>query len=858
MTGSYNPILVAISVLIAVLAAFVALAMAARVTAAQGRFRAAWLAGGSLALGVGIWSMHFVGMLAFRLGVPVAYDVPLVLLSAGVPILASLLALWVMSRPVATVPGMAIAAVLMGIAIAGMHFIGMAAMRLPAHISWRGGWGVASVTIAVAASAAALWLGYHYRRDETAHALRAKGAAAVALGAGIAGMHYAGMATARFTPHGTTLRVTRQDLLQTPGLAMAVAIATFSVLAVALVGALADRRMRQRSAETEALRRSQDRFRSLVTATAQVIWTADAAGQFREEQREWSAFTGTSAEDYHGSGWLRSVHPDDRARVESVWRRAVETRSAYETELRLRRWDGEYRIMTMRGVPVLEPDGRIREWVGSNTDITERRREEAARDFLAEATRVLASSLDYETTLSTVARLAVPRLADWCAVDLSGEGGRLRRVAVAGPNPALEELARRMEERYPADPASPYGTHAVIRSGEPRMMPEVTEVMLQEFAHDEEHLRMMRALELRSYVLVPLRARGRTLGALTLVSSDPARRYGPADLGLAEELAGRAAVAIDNAQLFHETEESRAQLEQQAAELEETQAEMEMAHDELQSANEELVARTADAERARAAADEANQAKSAFLATMSHELRTPLNAIGGYAQLIEMEIHGPITTAQRENLEKIRRNQTHLLGLINDVLNFAKVEAGQVQYHLAAVPVNATLAALEALVEPQIRSKGLRYTFRDGDPGVRVRADRERMEQILINLLSNAIKFTERGGSVVMEWEADAEEVRIRVCDTGRGIPADKIGTIFEPFVQVDPALTRSTEGTGLGLAISRDLARAMGGDLSTRSREGEGTTFTLVLPRAADAGGDSPPEGDEPGGLEGEETAAA
>jgi signal transduction histidine kinase len=223
---------------------------------------------------------------------------------------------------------------------------------------------------------------------------------------------------------------------------------------------------------------------------------------------------------------------------------------------------------------------------------------------------------------------------------------------------------------------------------------------------------------------------------------------------------------------------------------------------------------------------------------MSHELRTPLNAIAGYAQLLEMGIHGEVNDTQREYLEKIRRNQMHLLGLINDVLNFAKIEAGQVQYDIGDVPLDETLAAVEALIEPQVSARKHQYTYRRGDAGVQVRADRDRVEQIILNLLSNAVKFTAPGGRIVMEWEAEDRVVRVRVRDSGRGIPNEKLPAIFEPFVQVDPALTRSSEGTGLGLAISRDLARAMKGDLTVESREGAGSTFTLTLPRARDLPG--------------------
>ncbi len=831
MHGSYNATLVVASVLIAIFAAYAALALASRVAASSGRFRAAWLVGGSVSMGVGIWAMHFVGMLAFRLPVPMAYAVPTVVLSALAAIGASGLALYVAGRPVVRPPGLLAAGLAMGAAIAGMHYIGMAALRTPADLSHDPARVAASIAIAVGASLAALWLSLRFRADESPRGRRWKAASALVMGAAVAGMHYTAMSAARFQPARSTMGIAEADVLRTEGLAGGIAAATLVLLAVTVLGAVVDRRARARSAETEALRRSEDRFRSLVLATAQVVWTTDPAGEMADEQPEWSTFTGMSFDEYRGMGWLNAAHPDDRERVAHAWRTAVERRTLLSAEHLMRRADGEWRHVAMRAVPVLEPGGRVREWVGTTTDVTDRKRTEEARDFLAEASRVLAASLDHEATLRAVAALAVPRLADWCAVDVLGENGRLERVAVEHRDPVKVALAHEIEARYPADPAAPHGLPHVIRTGRPEMMAGIPDAVLEAAARDPEHLRLIRGLGLRSYIVVPLVARERTLGAISLVHAESGRVHDAADLALAEELARRAAVAIDNARLFAETEESRAQLEQQAAELEEAQAEMEMAHDELQRANDELVERTADAERARAAADDANAAKSAFLATMSHELRTPLNAIAGYGQLLEMEIHGPVNDTQREYLEKIRRNQTHLLGLINEVLNFAKIEAGQVQYAIGDVAVDETLAAVEALIEPQVRARGHHYTYRRGDPSVTVRADRERLEQVVLNLLTNAVKFTDPGGRIVLEWEAAGGRVFVRVRDTGRGIPADRLGAIFEPFVQVDPALTRSSEGTGLGLAISRDLARAMDGDLTVESREGEGSTVTLTLP---------------------------
>jgi signal transduction histidine kinase len=229
----------------------------------------------------------------------------------------------------------------------------------------------------------------------------------------------------------------------------------------------------------------------------------------------------------------------------------------------------------------------------------------------------------------------------------------------------------------------------------------------------------------------------------------------------------------------------------------------------------------------------ASQAKSEFLASMSHELRTPLNAIGGYAELLAMGVRGPLNAEQAQDIARIRRSQQHLLTLINDVLNFAKVDAGQTEYRLTAVPVDEALRDTESMIAPQVLAKGLHYSYKGAGKFASVLADPEKLQQIVLNLLGNAVKFTEPGGSITLSSQFAGQCIEIKVADTGPGIPPEKLDRIFDPFVQAERRLNQPVQGVGLGLAISQDLAEAMAGKITVESEVGEGSTFTLSLPRA-------------------------
>jgi signal transduction histidine kinase len=257
-----------------------------------------------------------------------------------------------------------------------------------------------------------------------------------------------------------------------------------------------------------------------------------------------------------------------------------------------------------------------------------------------------------------------------------------------------------------------------------------------------------------------------------------------------------------------------------------------------------LVAQQRAAQRAATAA---NQAKAQFLAIMSHELRTPLNAIAGYVQLLNMGIRGPVNDQQRADLERIAKSQQYLTRLVCDVLDFARMEVGQLSVAVDDVTLVDALDAADALIAPQARAGGLSYQYRPPSRAVTVRADRERLEQVVLNLLSNAMKFTPAGGRVTLDCTTRGGKVVVRVRDTGRGIPREKQSTIFEPFTQVDQTYTRDVGGAGLGLAISRELSRAMGAELTVESTPGRGSTFTLRLERGATRTPGGPPTGGFP-----------
>jgi signal transduction histidine kinase len=443
--------------------------------------------------------------------------------------------------------------------------------------------------------------------------------------------------------------------------------------------------------------------------------------------------------------------------------------------------------------------------------------------FLADASRRLGASFELEAAFAAVAQVALPTPGAWCVVDVIQPNGSWHRLPIVHPDPLKARLVRELDGHWSPAPGDPLGVPLMSQSRMTTIVDADRADVLSTAAHGTTNLRILGSLGLGSLLVVPLVAHDRLGGAITFVGAPGAAPYGADDIQLAEDLAERCATLLDGARLYESARVARS----------------------------EALAASALADLARQEADTANRAKSAFLTSMSHELRTPLNAILGYTELVLIGLRGVVSPEQKDALHRIQRAGTHLLGLINDVLNMAKLKAAQVYVVMSELVAVELLDSAGSMIEPQAGAKGLAFVRLPCDPALTIYGDREKVIQILLNVLSNAIKFTAFGGRVTLAAAAfdrrrrpagtvperdpgAPPSVQLTVVDTGRGLAPDQLTTIFDPFVQVGRPLMGMDAGIGLGLAISRDLARAMGGELTVESTLGVGSTFTLTMPSAA------------------------
>jgi signal transduction histidine kinase/CHASE3 domain sensor protein len=480
--------------------------------------------------------------------------------------------------------------------------------------------------------------------------------------------------------------------------------------------------------------------------------------------------------------------------------RAVFTGSPFaRTTIRYRTGgSGPWRWSIVQAHPVFDADGNVIQAINVFRDVTAEREADERRRFLLRAVDELNSSLDYETTLAAIARLAVPALADWCGVDVV-EHGRVKRLATAHVDPNKLEAAIAIEKRYPPDPRSKTGVQEIVRTGEAQLIPEIPRALLTAAAVDAEHLRLIDALELRSFMGVPLAIGGRVLGAITFVMAESHRTYGPADLDFARSLADRAAIAVENARLFREVESARASISAQL-----------------------LVE-----ERRRREAEDQTRFAETFVGMLGHDLRNPLNAIIMTTRLLRRIAKAPNEMTAVERVASSAHRMSNMVGQLLD-LTRSRLAGG---IPIDKAPIDLCAIASEVVDELRRAYPG-RVVEWTGGTGVHARADRDRLAQVFSNLIGNALEHGARDRPVTLDIRTTGNGVTVAVHNHGAPISSDQLSDLFEPF-RGKVVRSERSKGLGLGLYISEQIIRAHGGRIEVASTPERGTTFSVVLPRS-------------------------
>ena len=541
------------------------------------------------------------------------------------------------------------------------------------------------------------------------------------------------------------------------------------------------------------------------TLALDMLGIADMSGTLRQMNPSWGKTLGFSDDELRSRSFLEFVHPDDRAKTEEQLGRLARGEAVPYFENRFATKAGGYRWLAWTAAPYTE-EGLLYMYA---RDLSETRRAEEERvklireqtaraaaeaserrtAFLAEAATALAASLDYAETLAKLAHLAVPVLGDWAYIDVADEQGVVNRLEVAMADESRSDVAEELKR----NPPSLEGTgpqSAVIRCGQPTLIEDLAATHLETLGDDARQRDVLKAMGARSMMVVPLLARDRCLAALTVVSAESGRRYGPDDLDLVAELGRRGALAVDNARLYRASQD------------------------------------------ARSAAEKANRAKDEFLATLSHELRTPLTPILGWTVMLRSgNLDQPSILRGLEVIERNVRAQTQLIG---DLLDVSRIITGKLRLEVRPIDLGPVVEAGVEAVRPSAEAKEIKVDLELPPDLPQVLGDPDRLQQVVWNLVSNAVKFTPQHGRIGIRLSKEDSHVALEVRDSGKGITSDFLPFVFDRFRQADSTSTRSHGGLGLGLAIVRHLVELHGGSVDAASNgENSGATFTVRLPLA-------------------------
>jgi PAS domain S-box-containing protein len=599
-----------------------------------------------------------------------------------------------------------------------------------------------------------------------------------------------------------TYRQERSDITYTIALTSGLLAAIVGLAMVAAFVRLLDRSLESRQQAAAVIQQQRELFRTTLASIGDAVITTDTNGHITFLNPVACSLSGWKLDEAKGQPLLavfRIINEQTRKPAEDPASRALREGMivglANHTVLVAR--DGTERPIDDSAAPIRDEAGKVAGVVLVFRDVSERRRVERALHqdlaerkrveqslrFLADASAALTTLVDYESTLQKVAGLAVPHFADWCVVDMIESDGSVRRLAVAHADPQKARFARELQQRYPRDPNVPGDWPQVLLTGRAELVSDIPDAALVQSAKDQEHLRILRELGLRSYMSAPLHGRGKLLGMISFVSAESGRRYTEADLAFAEELARRAAIAIENAQLY-------------------------------------------------AALRDADRRKDEFLATLAHELRNPLAPIRTSVEVLRRL--APVEPQLQQVREMIDRQVRNMVRLVDDLLEVSRITRGMVDLQWEAVDLaKVTQDAIETS-GPAIEAGRHEVTFALPPEPVIVRGDLIRLTQVVANLLNNAAKYTPLGGHIWLTVERQDSEGVIRVRDNGAGIPAEMLTKVFELFTQVNSSLKRAQGGLGIGLALVKRLVEMHGGRVEAHSEgEGKGSEFVVHLPLA-------------------------
>jgi PAS domain S-box-containing protein len=537
----------------------------------------------------------------------------------------------------------------------------------------------------------------------------------------------------------------------------------------------------QREAE-QGRRQSEEQFRHLADALPQIVWSARPDGVLEYCNDRWYEFVGARRTDPGAQSWVPILHPDDLQRSMDTYDGCIRSGNLFQIEYRFRdRRTGGYRWFLARAFPLRDDEGRIVRWIGTCTDIDDTKAAEEKTRFLADASAELAVLTDYRTTLQKVAGLAVPYFADWCAVDVQESDGSIQRVAVTHSDPARVALAHELFRRHPPLPTDQHGVASVLRSGESEWVPYIPDALKAGPVQDEEQARMARELGLNSYICTPLRSRRGTLGALTFATAESGRVFDANDVAAAEDLASRAVIAIENANLLATLKQS-------------------------------------------------DRRKDEFLAMLAHELRNPLAPIRNSVQILRA--HGTPVPDLQWATEVIDRQVRQMTRLVDDLLDVSRITRGKIELRRQRVELSEIVANAVEASRPLLEKRRHELTVATPPRPIRLDVDPTRLAQVLSNLLNNAAKYMDHGGRVWLTASQQGGDVVISVRDTGIGIRREMLPRVFDMFMQGEPGSARSEGGLGIGLTLVRRLVELHGGTVEARSDgPGKGSEFLVRIP---------------------------